>query len=152
MNLSPESRRAISRQYKETARPAGVFVIRNGLTGRIYVAGSLDVEGAMNRARFELNLHSHRNKALGRDWIAHGADRFTFEVIDRVKESEDPTFDRAAELEKLLALWREELQCDGEKGYNTPSAPAAEKACRKSTPRFLRFASTTHQTPEPFNG
>ncbi|KQW57337.1 GIY-YIG nuclease family protein [Variovorax sp. Root411] len=120
MNLSPENRRALSRQYKETARPAGVFVIRNGLNGRVYMAGSLDVEGAMNRARFELNMRSHRNKALGQDWIAHGADRFTFEVIDRVKESEDPAFDRAAELEKLLALWREELQCDGDKGYNSP--------------------------------
>ena len=120
MNLSPESRRAISRQYKETARPAGVFVIRNGLTGRIYVAGSLDVEGAMNRARFELNLRSHRNKALQRDWVAQGATHFGFEVIDRVKERDDPAFDRAAELEKLLELWREELQCTTDKGYNTP--------------------------------
>ena len=128
MNLSTENRRALIRQYKETPRPAGVYAIRNKISGRVYVAGSLDVEGAMNRARFELNMHSHRNKALGQDWIAHGADQFTFEVIDRVKESEDPAFDRAVELEKLLALWREELQCDGDKGYNTPSAPAAEKS------------------------
>ncbi len=101
-------------------RPAGVFVIRNLMDGRVYVAGSLDVEGAMNRARFELNLRSHRNKALQRDWVAHGATHFSFEVIDRVKERDDPVFDRAAELEKLLELWREELQCIGDKGYNTP--------------------------------
>jgi hypothetical protein len=41
--------------------------------------------------------------------------------MDRVKEREDdPAFDRKAELEKLLALWQEELQCFGEKGYNKP--------------------------------
>jgi len=120
MNLSAESRRAISRQYKESARPAGVFVIRNRLTGRAYVAGSLDVEGAMNRARFELNMRSHRSKTLGQDWIAHGAEYFSFEVVDRVKEREDPGFDRKAELEKLLSLWQEELQCFGANGYNTP--------------------------------
>jgi hypothetical protein len=42
-------------------------------------------------------------------------------VVDRVKEREDdPAFDRAGELKKLLALWQEELQCFGERGYNTP--------------------------------
>ncbi|SCX66429.1 GIY-YIG nuclease family protein [Variovorax sp. EL159] len=120
MNLPQETRRALVKAYKESVRPAGVYVIRNTLTGRVYVAGSLDVEGAMNRARFELDLRSHRNKALGRDWLAHGAANFSFEVIDRVKERDDPAFDRKAELEKLLLLWCEELQCTGENGYNTP--------------------------------
>ncbi|SEF32575.1 GIY-YIG nuclease family protein [Variovorax sp. NFACC27] len=119
MNLSTESRRALVRQYKETPRPAGVYVIRNGSNGRVYVGGSLDVEGAMNRARFELNMRSHRNKALGQDWIEHGAGHFSFEVIDRVKERDDPAFDRKAELDRLLSLWQEELQCFGPKGYNT---------------------------------
>ncbi|MDR6518109.1 hypothetical protein J2789_000771 [Variovorax paradoxus] len=120
MNLPTETRRALIRQYKETPRPAGVYAIRNRLDGRIYVGGSLDVEGAMNRARFELNMRSHRSKALLRDWIAHGADHFSFEVVDRVKERKDPDFDRKAELEKLLSLWLEELQCFGANGYNTP--------------------------------
>lgn len=120
MNLSPETRRALTRQYKEAVRPAGVFVIRHAPSGRVYVGGSLDVEGAMNRARFELNMGAHRCKPLGRDWTAHGAAQFSFEVIDRVKEREDPGFDRKAELEKLLALWQEELQCFGAQGYNTP--------------------------------
>jgi hypothetical protein len=120
MNLPQETRRALARKYKDTVLPAGVFVIRNTLSGRVYVAGSLDVEGAMNRARFELGLRSHRNKALVRDWAEHGAAHFSFEVIDRVKERDDPAFDRASELEKLLALWREELQCRSDKGYNTP--------------------------------
>lgn len=120
MNLPTETRRALIRQYKETPRPAGVYAIRNRLDGRIYVGGSLDVEGAMNRARFELNMRSHRSKALLHDWIAHGADHFSFEVVDRVKERKDPDFDREAELEKLLSLWQEELQCFGANGYNTP--------------------------------
>jgi hypothetical protein len=120
MNLPQEKKRALIKKYKETVRPAGVFVIRNKLNGHVYLSGSLDVEGAMNRARFELGLRSHRNKALLRDWVAHGAEHFGFEVIDRVKERDDPAFDRAAELEKLLALWREEFQCCGDKGCDTP--------------------------------
>lgn len=104
MNLSPETKRALSRQYKDSVRPAGVFAIRNRSNARVYVAGSLDVEGAMNRARFELNLRSHRNKALLQDWLALGPEQFGFEVVDRVKEREnDPGFDRAAE---LRSCWR----------------------------------------------
>lgn len=124
MNLSPETRRALTRDYKDnknSVRPAGVFAVRNLLSGRVYVSGGLDVEGAMNRARFELNLRSHRNKPLQHDWFAQGAAHFSFEVLDKVKERpDDPAFDRAAELEKLLALWQEELQCVGAQGYNTP--------------------------------
>lgn len=121
MNLSSDTRRALTRQYKDSVRPAGVFVARNTSNQRVYAAGSLDVEGAMNRARFELNLRSHRNKALQSDWLAQGAAHFCIEVIDRVKERpDDPAFDRADELQKLLALWQEELQCFGAQGYNTP--------------------------------
>jgi hypothetical protein len=120
MNLPSESRRALTRKYKDTPRRAGVFAITNSSTGRIYLAGSLDVEAALSRARFELGLRSHRNKALLRDWIAHGAEHFRFEVKDRVKPSDDPAFDLAGELANLLALWREELQCAGERGYDAP--------------------------------
>jgi hypothetical protein len=121
MNLSSDARRALTRHYKENARPAGVFVVRNLQSGRVYVSGSLDVEGAMNRARFELNLRSHRNRALQEDWLLHGATHFGVETIDRVKaRPDDAAFDRADELQKLLALWQEELQCFGPQGYNTP--------------------------------
>ena len=75
MNMPQETRRTLARKYKETVRPAGVFAIRNTLSGRLYVAGSLDVGGAMSRA---------------------------------------------AGLEKILVLWREELQCHGDQGYDAP--------------------------------
>ncbi|MFM9923077.1 GIY-YIG nuclease family protein [Variovorax sp. H27-G14] len=121
MHISSDTRRALTRQYKDSVRPAGVFVVRNTSSQRVYVAGSLDVEGAMNRARFELNLRSHRNKALQHDWLAQGPAHFCIEVIDRVKERpDDPAFDRADELQKLLALWQEELKCFGAQGYNKP--------------------------------
>lgn len=115
---SPSARRALTRHYKETRRPAGVFTITNRVNGRVYVDGSLNLDGTMNRHRFELNLRSHRNRPLQQDWLAHGADNFVFAVIDRLKERDDPLFDYQAELESLLALWREEIPCQGERGYN----------------------------------
>ncbi|MBP6120008.1 MAG: GIY-YIG nuclease family protein, partial [Giesbergeria sp.] len=86
--------------------------------GRVYVGGSLNLDGAMNRMRFELNLRSHRNKPLQHDWIAHGAECFSFTVVDRIKERDDPLFDYRAELDGMLELWREEIPCHGDSGYN----------------------------------
>lgn len=117
-HATSQARRVLVRQYKESRPPAGVFTLANQTNGRVYVGGSLNLDGAMNRMRFELNLRSHRNKPLQQDWIAHGADRFSFAVVDRIKERDDPLFDYRAELDSLLALWREEIPCYGDSGYN----------------------------------
>jgi len=117
-NATSQARRALVRHYKESRLPAGVFTLTNQINGRVYVGGSLNLDGAMNRLRFELNLRSHRNKPLQHDWIAHSAECFSFAVVDRIKEQADPLFDYRAELDSLLALWREEIPCHGDSGYN----------------------------------
>lgn len=117
--LSAATRRALLRQYKESRRPAGVFVIRNRANGRVFMDASLDIDGLMNRHRFTLELGSHRNRLLQQDWRAHGVAGFDFEVIDRLRYREDdPRFDAASELAALLALWREEYDSRGELGYH----------------------------------
>jgi hypothetical protein len=52
-------KRSLTRQYKETPPPMGVYVIRNLATGRVRVRASMNLEGAINRDRFELGLKSH---------------------------------------------------------------------------------------------
>ena len=106
--------RELTRQYKETARPIGVYVIRNVTdAARLYLGASLNIDGAINRHRFELGLESHANKRRLHDWRACGAESFRFEVIDTVKPCDDPAFDAKSELATLLALWREELVARG---------------------------------------
>jgi hypothetical protein len=118
--------RALKNQYKESMVPMGVFVIRNTVNQRVYVGGSSNLEGAMNRHRFELNTKTHRNSALLTDWIAHGPAAFHFEVLDRIAQRESPNFDYPAELANVLALWQEELHCFGAQGYNP--APSKKQA------------------------
>lgn len=115
---SSETRRELLRQYKQSRPLAGVFRLTNLVTGRVFVGGSLQLDGAMNRMRFELKMRSHRNHLLQQDWIAHGAEAFSFEVLDQLKERDDPLFDYAGELASMLALWREEIPCHGNSGYN----------------------------------
>lgn len=109
-------RREHLRRYKEEGTPMGVYAVRNLANGRVLLGASPNAEGALNRHRFELQQRGHRNAELQRDWLAQGGARFTFEIVHRLKKSEDPAFDARAELETLLALWQEELD-PGRQGY-----------------------------------
>jgi hypothetical protein len=108
------TRRELVRQYKEAGPAAGVYAIRNLAEGRVYLGASMNVEGALNRARFELRQRGHRHKALMADWLRLGEAQFAFEVVDVLKKRDDPAFDAKAELADLLQLWRTELHCGDE--------------------------------------
>lgn len=115
-------RRELSKQYKETGPRMGLYAIRNRADKVLFVGASLNVDGAMNRDRFELKNKTHRNKRLREDWLRWGADGLRFEVIDILKRRDDPAFDPHAELASLLVLWREEL--DGQRDGGVPSSEA----------------------------
>lgn len=119
-SLTMTDKQTLKRQYLEMKTRAGVYAIRNQITGRALVAGSANVQGALNRHRFELRFGQHRNVRLAQDWAKHGETTFIFEVLDIVKPSEDPAFDATLELEELVNLWRQEIPCMGERGYDDP--------------------------------
>jgi hypothetical protein len=118
--LMMTNKQTLKRQYLETETRAGVYAIRNQITGRALVAGSTNVPGTLNRHRFELQHGQHRNARLAQDWVEHGETSFLFEVLDMVKPSDDSAFNAAQELELLVSLWRQEIPCLGELGYDEP--------------------------------
>lgn len=103
------TRSELKKQYRETPPPMGIYVIRSLSSGRMIVEASTNVHAAMNRARFELDRKSYRDKQLQQDWLAFGPDNCRFEIIDLVKQRDAPAFDYKAELAGLLTMWREEL-------------------------------------------
>ena len=115
-------RRELAKQYKETGRRMGLYAIRNRVDKVLFVGASLNVDGAMNRDRFELKNKTHRNKRLREDWLRWGTDGLRFEVIDILKPRDDPAFDPRAELASLLVLWREELDGQHDDGVSSSEA------------------------------
>jgi lysylphosphatidylglycerol synthetase-like protein (DUF2156 family) len=110
-------KRLLKQQYLDANSRAGVYAIRNLLTDRMLVAGSMDVQGALNRHRFELRQGGHRNRLLRQDWSQHGEAGFVFEVLDMLEPRDDAAFDLVHELKQLVDLWRLETACRGEKDY-----------------------------------
>ncbi len=114
------NKKELKQQYLETRTRAGVYAIRNQVNGRALVAGSNNAQAALNRHRFQLRYGSHPNARLSEDFALCGESGFVFEVLDMVKHRDDPTFDVALELEELVALWRQEIACEGDQGYDEP--------------------------------
>lgn len=122
-SLSPQARRELTRQYKQAFPCMGVYAVRCEAAGLLRLGRSRNAEGMLNRVRFELARGGHHDKAVQAAWNAHGADAFRFEVIDRVKEREDPAFDYEAELDALLSLWTEELLAGAVRALPAEPAP-----------------------------
>jgi hypothetical protein len=106
-------RKALIRRYKETRQPAGVYRVRNRRTERALVGCAANLEGILNRHRFQLERGSHPSRGLQADWNALGPDAFEFEVLDQLKPAEKPDADESEDLRVLKELWIERLASSG---------------------------------------
>lgn len=109
-----KSRAELKREYKERVKPAGIFQIKNTVTGKFLLGSSLNLDGVWNSAKFTLELGNHRNRQLQADWKQYGPEAFVFEVLDQVPDDADAS----KELDIYETLWVEQL-APFEQGYNT---------------------------------
>ena len=118
-------KKALTREYKESPRPAGVYQIRNTANGRVLVGASVNLPAILNRHRAELRAGGHRNRELQKEWAEFGAEAFEFEVLDTLAPPERADYDPAADLRALEELWLDKLSPFGERGYNAAPKPRA---------------------------
>lgn len=112
-----KTRKELKAAYKEMKFQMGAFQIRNIANGKIFVGTSNNLAAIWNRHKFQLNMGSHRNVLLQKDWNALGEENFAFEVLEALQH-EDGITDYNKELEVLEGLFLEELQPFGDRGYN----------------------------------
>ena len=113
-----KSQRDINREYKERQKPAGIYQIKNLANGKVLIGSSLNLEGPLNRHKFQLLSGRHPNEKLQKDWNECGPDKFSFEILEVAKIKDDPDFNLQDEVTLLEQIWLEKLQPFGEKGYN----------------------------------
>lgn len=113
-------REALKAEYKENwhkLRKMGVYQIKNHANGKVYLASSMNLDGALERERTWLSRGGFLNHHLQAEWKEFGAEAFTFDVLETLTPTDDPR-DYAGELALLLEVWMEELQPYGDKGYH----------------------------------
>jgi group I intron endonuclease len=112
------NKKDLTRQYKETHRPMGVFQVRNLTNEKVFVGSTLNLAAIFNRFKSQLKMDGHPNKSLQKDWNESGAENFAFEILEELPPRENPGYDYKSDLEVLEDLWLEKLEPYGEKGYN----------------------------------
>ena len=109
----------LKRDFLESARPAGVFCVKNTVNGKVLIGTSNNLPAMLNRQRAQLQLNSHMNADLQSDWNREGEDAFVFEVLDTLEMPEDrPEYNPADDLKMLEQLWMDKLSPYGDQGYN----------------------------------
>jgi hypothetical protein len=116
-------RKDLIRAYKETVQPAGIYVVRNTVDGRILLGASRNLPAGLNGQRAQLRFGGHRNRALQADWNRLGEDAFVIEVHEELEPAESAREVRQEDLEALLALLVADLRPWDERGYHTPPRP-----------------------------
>jgi hypothetical protein len=125
-----ENNKTLTREYKQRPLAMGVFLIRNTINDKIFLASGQNLAGIMNRHKFDLLRGGHKNKQLQHDWNELGASKFAFEIVEQLEPPSAGHFDVKEELRVMEDLWLAELKPFGERGYNERKFSRAERLSR----------------------
>jgi group I intron endonuclease len=113
-----KTKKDLKEEYKQMKFRMGIFQIRNTVNGKIYVEHSVNLDAIWNRHRTQLKFGAHPNALLQNDWKTFGEENFRYEILLEIDQKEEDTIDYKRELKLLEAMYLEELNPFGEKGYN----------------------------------
>jgi hypothetical protein len=106
--MDSNDKKAAIAAYKERTSIAGIYALRCGATGQVWVGQTPNIETLQNRLWFTLNQGSNPHRGVQEAWNAHGAPCFTFEALEK-REDEEPAYSRKAALNERCTLWRTRL-------------------------------------------
>ncbi len=106
--MDKAERKAAISAYKERKVAAGIYAIRCRPSGETWVGQAPDVSKIANRITFTLRQGSHPHPSLQAALKKHGADAFTFEIVEELEEKESDYLRQDA-LKERHAHWLAEL-------------------------------------------
>lgn len=112
MDTSAERRRELRDAYERRERRAGVYLLRNTVTGRVLIGASPDLTSVRNRLEFgqTTGMTGVLDRRMVDDARAHGMGSFALEELDVLPEAPGASAaELSADLDELAALWREKL-------------------------------------------
>lgn len=93
----------------------GIYVIRNTVSGKIYVGSTKQFKSRWRDHRRRLRKGNHENKRLIAAWQKHGEEAFVFEVLEVIPSLLLGDFKYVLSREQF---WFDKLSPFGKKGYN----------------------------------
>ena len=130
-----EKKKQLKKAYRQNPPPMGVFLLRSMVNDKVFVGVGQDLNGIINRHRFQLTNNIHPNTRLQSEWNEFGSNNFAFEILEQLNPQDAPHLDYREELAALEQLWLEKLKPFGERGYNEPPLSREEKLRRIAAKR-----------------
>jgi len=112
MTTDGDRRKELRAAYEQRRTEAGVYVLRNTVTGRVFLGSAPDLAAVRNRLEFgqATGTSGVLDRRLAADAHAHGMGSFELEILDvLILPDGTPPDVVAADLKELEALWREKL-------------------------------------------
>lgn len=112
-------RKEIIKEYKERQLHGGVYQITNTLSGKYLIGYAANLKSVHNRFQlaqeFAITTGSPFHPKLKKDWEELGAQAFTLEILEELKQRSDQSqAEFLEELETLEQLWRANLDVSKE--------------------------------------
>jgi hypothetical protein len=101
-------RKAAITAHKERKIPGGIYALRCAASGEIWVGQTPNLDTIRNRHWFVLAQKGSTHRSLQLAWNAHGADSFSFDILEQM-EPEELTYVRDARLKERQLFWRDNL-------------------------------------------
>lgn len=109
--MKSEERKAAVAAYKLRKAVPGIYVVACATTGQQWAGSAPDLATIWNRLSLTLRQGANTHRSLQAAWREHGADSFTFEIVERVDiEKLVSGLDRV--LKDRLGHWSETLQAE----------------------------------------
>ena len=106
--MNNEDRKAAVAAYKKRKAAAGIFAVRCAASGEAWIGQTLNLDTIQNRIWFLLRVGSNSNSEMQSAWAAHGADSFSFEPLEALKD-EELAYVRDTLLKERAIHWRTTL-------------------------------------------
>lgn len=116
--MDKDRRRELLEEYRKIKTSMGVIQIRNNKNNKVYIDSYPNLKNKWLTIKAQLDMGSHPNSQLQKDWRDIGAVAFTYEVLEE-KET-DEIADVRWELKQMEKRWLNKLQPYGDSGYNKP--------------------------------
>lgn len=104
----------LKQQLREKAKnhpiTMGILAVKNTVTGKQFIQGSLNVEALENKIKFSLSIGQYTHRELQTDWNKYGENAFTFECILVVEAQNNPYINYRQEVSKAQKNWIESYE------------------------------------------
>ena len=107
--MEQEARKAAVAAYRERKGEPGIYALTCRPTGEQWVGRASDLATIWNRLAFALRMASTPHRSLQAAAREHGAEAFTFEVVERIDEADASAALVWSILKKRLDHWRDKL-------------------------------------------